>query len=109
MTTLRLLIELFSGNAPTINKGGLSISCALIDLKKTSAEIPEHTEEELRKKIIEYFNNNRPGIFRSADKKWLWLVPDEIAGDEFIEDRTNIPEAISALSELRLKENFDKN
>ena len=100
MTTLRLLIELFSGNAPTINKGGLSISCALIDLKKTSAEISEHTEEELRKKIIEYFNNNRPGIFRSADKKWLWLVPDEIAGEEFIDEKTNISEAMIPLESI---------
>ena len=100
MTTLCLLIELFSGNAPTINKGGLSISCKLIDLKKTSAEISEHTEEELRKKIIEYFNNNRPGIFRSADKKWLWLVPDEIAGEEFIDEKTNISEAMIPLESI---------
>ena len=100
MTTLRLLIELFSGNAPTINKGELSISCALSDLKKTSEEILEHSEEELRKKIIKYFNDHRPGIFRSASKKWLWLVPDEIAGEEFIDDQTNISEAMISLESI---------
>ena len=109
MTALRLLIELFSANAPTINKGELSISCALRDLKKTSEEVSKHSEEELRERIIKYFNVNRPGIFRSADKKWLWLVPDKIAGEEFIDDRTNIKEAISALSELSYKENLNKS
>lgn len=110
MLALGLLIDLFSGSAPNQNNGGLSLTCTLNDLQKTSKNVLEYSQEEIKKQLITYFHENRPGIFRSdSSKKWLWLVPDEIAGNEFIEDRTNIPEAISALSELSLKGNFDKN
>ena len=101
MLALVLLIDLFSGSAPNQNNGGLSLTCTLNDLQKTSKKVLEYSQEEIKKQLIAYFHENRPGIFRSdSSKKWLWLVPDEIAGNEFIEDRTNIPEAISSLKSI---------
>ena len=103
MFTLGLLIDLYSGSAPNHNNGGLSLTCKLDDLQKTSNKVRDQTHEEIREQLITYIHENRPGIFRSdSSKKWLWLVPDEIAGNEFIDDRTNIPEAISTLSNPEL-------
>ncbi len=101
MTGLMLLIESFSGNSPTLNKGSLSLTCSREDLKKTCAAISSFSAEDIKHRLIKYFTKNRPGMFKSDDsKKWIWLIPDEIAGEEFIDDRVDISEAISSLKIL---------
>lgn len=100
MQGLKLLIESFSGNTPILNNGYLSITCLQADLKQTCDQISNYSQEELEIHLINFFNENRPGIFRTSDKKWIWLIPDDIAGQEFIDDRVDMHEAIDSLKEI---------